>query len=190
MACAKRAEMAFRLPVSREQSLGDNGAEDRVSQYEVVIVQERYDVDPDLLTYLSSIGHRFSIVRPHLYDVINGVALRGYCAIARNQAFELAERDWVVFLCEGSDPDTAWLADLERDLVDAEAQGAAASVAANLQPEATRAHDIAYRRDVLQTLGGFAEDQASEGSEDFVAQLDLVASGFKIVQGSRCCTNE
>jgi len=78
-----------------------------VSEYEVVIVQERYDVDPDLLTYLSSIGHRFSIVRPHLYDLINGVALRSYCAIARNQAVELAERDWVVFLSDGSDPDVA-----------------------------------------------------------------------------------
>src|SRR5688572_14533056 len=86
--------------------------ESRVSEYEVVIVQERYDVDPDLLTYLSSIGHRFSIVRPHLYDLINGVALRSYCAIARNQAVELAERDWVVFLSDGSDPDVAWIGDL------------------------------------------------------------------------------
>jgi hypothetical protein len=161
-----------------------------VSEYEVVIVQERYDVDPDLLTYLSSIGHRFSIVRPHLYDLINGVALRSYCAIARNQAVELAERDWVVFLSDGSDPDVAWLADLERDLDDAEAQGAAASVAADLQPEASRAHDIAYRRDVLQAMGGFLEDRESEGYEDFVAQLELVANGFKVVQGHRCCSAE
>ena len=159
-----------------------------MSEYEVVIVQERYDVDPDLLTYLSSIGRRFSIVRPHLYDLINGVALNGYCAIARNQAVELAERDWVVFLSEGSDPDLAWLDELDRDLDDADVQGAAASVGANSQPEASRAHDVAYRRDVLQALGGFLEDQESEGSEDFVAQLDLVANGFKIAQGSRCCT--
>jgi hypothetical protein len=158
-----------------------------VSQYEVVIVQERYDVDPDLLSYLSSIGHRFSIVRPHLYDLINGVALRGYCAIARNQAVELAERDWVVFLSEGSDPDVRWLADLEHDLDMAEAAGAAASVAANSDPEATREHDIAYRRDVLEALGGFLEDRETEGREDFVAQLDLVANGFKVTQGPRCC---
>ena len=161
-----------------------------MSQYEVVIVQEQYDVDPDLLTYLSSIGHRFSIVRPHLYDLINGVAMPGYCAIARNQAVELAERDWVVFLCERSDPDVAWLDDLERDLDDAEAQGAAASVAGDSQPEASRVRDVAYRRDVLQTLGGFLEDLDTEGSEDFVAQLELVANGFKIVQGRRCCTHD
>jgi hypothetical protein len=158
-----------------------------LSQYEVVIVQERYDVDPDLLTYLSSIGHRFSIVRPHLYDLINGVALRGYCAIARNQAVEFAERDWVVFLSEGSDPDVAWLADLESDLDYAEEVGAAASVAADSLPDATRVHDIAYRRDVLEALGGFLEDRDTEGREDFVAQLELVATGFKITQGSRCC---
>jgi hypothetical protein len=161
-----------------------------VSEYEVVIVQERYDVDPDLLNYLSAIGHRFSIVRPHLYDLINGVTLRSYCAIARNQAVELAERDWVVFLCEGSDPDLNWLGDLERDLDDAEAQGAAASVAADSRPEANRAHDVAYRRDVLQALGGFFEDRETEGHEDFVAQLELVANGFKVVQGNRASTSE
>ena len=161
-----------------------------MSEYEVVIVQERYDVDPNLLTYLSSMGQRFSIVRPHLYDLINGVALRSYCAIARNQAVELAERDWVVFLCEGCDPDVAWLSDLERDLDEAEAQGAAASVSADSQPEASRANDVAYRRDVLQALGGFVEDRESEGSEDFVAQLELVASGFKIVQGHRRSATE
>lgn len=158
-----------------------------MSQYEVVIVQERYDVDPELLSYLSSIGHRFSIVRPHLYDLINGVALRGYCAIARNQAVEFAEHDWVVFLSEGSDPNVRWLADLERDLDVAEATGAAASVAANSEPDATRVHDIAYRRDVLEALGGFLEDHETEGREDFVAQLELVANGFKIAQGARCC---
>lgn len=158
-----------------------------MSQYEVVIVQERYDVDPDLLTYLSSSGRRFSIVRPHLYDLINGVALCGYCAIARNQAVEFAERDWVVFLSEGFDPDVAWLADLERDLDDAEAAGAAASVPADSQPEATRVHDIAYRRDVLEALGGFLEDRETEGREDFVAQLELVATGFKVLKGSRMC---
>ncbi|MEO8693937.1 MAG: glycosyltransferase family A protein [Acidimicrobiales bacterium] len=156
-----------------------------MSEYEVIIVQERYDVDPDLLSYLSSIGHRFSIVRPHLYDLINGVALRSYCAIARNQAVELAEREWVVFLSDGSDPDTDWLSDLERDLDDAEANCAAASVAANSDPEASRVGDVAYRRDVLQAVGGFLEDQDSEGCEDFVAQLELVANGYKIVQGSR-----
>lgn len=161
-----------------------------MSEYEVVIVQERYDVDPDLLTYLSSIGHRFSIVRPHLYDLINGVALRSYCAIARNQAVQLAERDWVVFLSDGSDPDLAWLDDLERDLDDAEARGAAASVSANADPEASRVSDVAYRRDVLQALGGFIEDRESEGCEDFVAQLELVANGFKIVQGSRYCASD
>jgi hypothetical protein len=164
--------------------------EDLVSEYEVVIVQERYDVDPDLLTYLSSIGHRFSIVRPHLYDLINGVALRSYCAIARNQAVELAERDWVVFLSEGSDPDLAWLDDLERDLDNAEAQGAAASVAADADPGASRVPDVAYRRDVLRALGGFVEDRESDGSEDFVAQLALVANGFKVVQGSRYCATD
>lgn len=161
-----------------------------MSEYEVVIVQEGYEVDPDRLTYLSSIGHRFSIVRPHLYDLINGVALRSYCAIARNQAVELAERDWVVFLSDGSDPDASWLDDLERDLDDAEAQGAAASVAASAHPEASRACDVAYRRDVLRALGGFVEDHETEGSEDFVAQLELVANGFKIVQGRRRCTGE
>jgi hypothetical protein len=156
-----------------------------MSQYEVVIVQESYDVDPDLLSYLSTIGHRFSIVRPHLYDLINGVALHGYCAIARNQAVEFAEHDWVVFLGDGSEPDVRWLADLESDLDTAEATGAAASVAANSDPEATRVHDIAYRRDVLEALGGFVEDSETEGREDFVAQLDLVANGFKIAQGLR-----
>jgi hypothetical protein len=159
-----------------------------VSQYEVVIVQERYDVDPELLSYLSSIGHRFSIVRPHLYDVMNGVSLRGYCAIARNQAVEFAEHDWVVFLSDGSDPGVRWLDDLERDLDVAEATGAAASISADSDPEATRVHDIAYRRDVLEALGGFVEDRESEGREDFVAQLELVANGFKITQGERCCT--
>jgi hypothetical protein len=84
----------------------------------------------------------------------------------------------------------AWLDDLERDLDNAEAQGAAASVAANADPEASRVRDVAYRRDVLRAMGGFFEDRESEGCEDFVAQLELVANGYKIVQGSRYCATD
>ena len=161
--------------------------ENEVSNYEVVIVQERYDIDPDVLAHLSSDGRRLSIVRPHVYDVINRVALNGYCAIARNQATELGEGDWVVFLSDGSDPAESWFVDLERDLEDAETRGAAVTVAADVLPEALRVRDIAYRRDVLSALGGFSEDDEDDGTEDFLAELELVAAGFSIAQGTRCC---
>jgi len=54
-------------------------------------------------------------------------------------------------------------------------------------PEATRADDVAYRLDVLGALGGFDEAEQCEGQEDFLAQLDLVANGFVVVQGCRSC---
>ena len=158
-----------------------------MSSYEVVIVQERYDIDPDVLGGLSSDGRRLSIVRPHVYDVINRVALNGYCAIARNQATELGEGEWVIFLSDGSDPDESWFIDLERDLEDAEARGAAVTIAADVRPEAMRVRDIAYRRDVLAALGGFSEDDQDDGTEDFLAELELIAAGFTIAQGARCC---
>ena len=158
-----------------------------MAQYEVIIVQERYDFDTDRLENLSSSGRRFSVVRPHMYDLINGVTQHGYCAIARNHAIKFAQGDWVVFLSEASDPDEPWFADLERDLDEASRVGAAVSVSANSAPESTRAPDIAYRLDVLGALGGFEESEASEGYEDFLAELDLLANGFVVVSGSRCC---
>jgi hypothetical protein len=158
-----------------------------VAHYEVIIVQERFDFDAERLESLSSLGRRFSVVRPHLYDLINGVAHSGYCAIARNHAIKFAHGDWVVFLSETSEPDDSWFADLERDLDEAARVGAAVSVAAGTLPDATRADDVAYRLDVLGALGGFAEAEQLEGHEDFIAQLDLVANGFVVVQGSRCC---
>jgi len=158
-----------------------------VAQYEVVIVQERFDFDADRLQNLSSLGRRFSVVRPHMYDLINGVTHTGYCAIARNHAIKFAQGDWVVFLSEKSDPDDAWFADLERDLDDASRTGAAVSISTSATPEATRADDVAYRLDVLGALGGFDEAEQCEGQEDFLAQLDLVANGFVVVQGCRSC---
>jgi hypothetical protein len=158
-----------------------------VAQYEVIIVQERFDFDAERLQNLSSLGRRFSVVRPHMYDLINGVTHSGYCAIARNHAIKFAHGDWVVFLAEASDPDDAWFADLERDLDEASRVGAAVSVSGNTLPEASRAGDVAYRLDILGALGGFEEADESEGHEDFLAQLDLVASGFMVVKGSRSC---
>ena len=158
-----------------------------MANYEVVIVQERYDIDPDVLAHLSSDGRRLSIVRPHVYDIINHITIRGYCAIARNQATDLGDGDWVVFLSDGSDPDRSWFDDLERDLDEAEMHGAAATVSADVRPEATRVRDIAYRRDVLCALGGFSAADEDEGSEDFLAELELVAAGFTIARGERCC---
>ena len=73
-----------------------------MANFEVVIVQEHYDVNLDVLAHLTSEGYRLSIVRPRFYDLINRVALRGYCAIARNQATELGEGDWVIFLADGA----------------------------------------------------------------------------------------
>ncbi|TML08899.1 MAG: glycosyltransferase family 2 protein [Actinobacteria bacterium] len=158
-----------------------------MANFEVVIVQEHYDVNLDVLAHLTSEGYRLSIVRPRFYDLINRVALRGYCAIARNEATALGEGDWVIFLADRSDPDAMWFADLERDLDEAETRGAVVSVAGDAQPDATRVRDIAYRRDVLHAFGGFADDEDSEGSEDFLAELELVAAGFAIAQGTRCC---
>jgi hypothetical protein len=122
-----------------------------------------------------------------MYDLINGVMQHGYCAIARNHAIKFAQGDWVVFLSEAADPDEEWFADLDRDLDEASRIGAAVSVSANSAPESTRASDIAYRLDVLGALGGFAEAEDSEGYEDFLAELDLLANGFVVVSGSRCC---
>ncbi len=157
--------------------------------YELVIIQDVFEVDPLRFDYLSAFGRRFSIVRPHLDEVIDGSVDASYCAVARNEATKFAQEDWVVFLAEGSEPDRQWFDDLERDLEEADRLGAAASVAGDVDTGVTRASDIAYRRDVLSALGGFDENTETAGSEDFSFGLQLVVSGSHIVQGSRSCTS-
>lgn len=162
--------------------LGDSGSG---HDYEVVIIQYEWEVDQDFVLQLMLTGRSFTLVRPFAEELVEGQPAPGYTAMARNQASAAASARWVVFVSEGTVPDLGWLATLESDLALADEQDAPISVGDEPEGSIGRHGDIAYRRDVLDKLGGFDERAECDGQEDLLIELRGATEGVVGLRGRR-----
>ncbi|MGW0160114.1 HAD-IIIA family hydrolase [Mycobacterium sp. NPDC003323] len=129
-------------------------------------------------------------------------------AAARNTGWRATTTRWVCFLDDDVIPDRNWSAAVADDLRAAEESGAAASQALIRVPvpldrrvsdderRTTRLSgarwitaDMAYRRDVLVTVGGFDERFPRAYREDSDLALRVVEAGHHIVIGTRVTTH-
>ncbi|MCC3761863.1 HAD-IIIA family hydrolase [Glycomyces sp. TRM65418] len=124
-------------------------------------------------------------------------------AAARNLGWRAADTEWIAFLDDDVIPGTGWFADLARDLdlvggedggsqgrievpppedhapTDAERRTAALADARWITA------DMAYRRDVLQAVGGFDDRFTRAFREDSDLALRVVDAGWRIAEGTR-----
>jgi histidinol-phosphate phosphatase family protein len=124
-------------------------------------------------------------------------------AAARNLGWRRASAEWVAFLDDDVIPSETWLADLARDL-----DGLGPEVAASqgrvrvpmpsgrrptdwernvrgLETARWATADMAYRRSVLDEVGGFDERFPRAYREDADLGLRVVRAGYQIVSGRR-----
>jgi len=124
-------------------------------------------------------------------------------AAARNLGWRRTAAEWVAFLDDDVVPGPTWLADLARDL-----EGLGAEVAASqgrvrvplppgrrptdwernvrgLETARWATADMAYRRSVLEEVGGFDERFPRAYREDADLGLRVVRAGHRIVAGRR-----
>lgn len=124
-------------------------------------------------------------------------------AAARNLGWRRATAEWVAFLDDDVVPGPSWLADLARDLEGLEAEVAASQGRVRVPMPAGRrptdwernvrgletarwaTADMAYRRSVLQEVGGFDERFPRAYREDADLGLRVVRAGYRIVSGRR-----
>ena len=124
-------------------------------------------------------------------------------AAARNLGWRRATAEWVAFLDDDVVPGPSWLADLAHDLEGLEAEVAASQGRVRVPMPAGRrptdwernvrgletarwaTADMAYRRSVLEEVGGFDERFPRAYREDADLGLRVVRSGYRIVAGRR-----
>jgi histidinol-phosphate phosphatase family protein len=128
-------------------------------------------------------------------------------AAARNLGWRRATAEWVAFLDDDVEPSATWLADLAADL-----EGLGSDVAATqgrivvpmpagrrptdwernvrgLETARWATGDMAYRREVLERVGGFDERFPRAYREDADLGLRVVGAGYRIVGGRRVASH-
>lgn len=129
-------------------------------------------------------------------------------AAARNTGWRAADADWICFLDDDVVPQPDWFAAVAEDLAKAEVETAAGSQALIEVPRAGGRKatdderrtqrladarwitaDMAFRRDVLVTVGGFDERFPRAYREDSDIALRITHGGNTIVRGARRCTH-
>jgi histidinol-phosphate phosphatase family protein len=124
-------------------------------------------------------------------------------AAARNLGWRRASAEWVAFLDDDVVPGPSWLGDLARDLEGLEPEVAATQGRVRVPMPARRrptdwernvrgletarwaTADMAYRRSVLEEVGGFDERFPRAYREDADLGLRVVEAGCRIVVGDR-----
>jgi histidinol-phosphate phosphatase family protein len=124
-------------------------------------------------------------------------------AAARNRGWRLAAAPWVAFLDDDVEPGPAWLAELEADLAGLPPEVAASQGRLRvplpagrrptdwernvhaLETAAWATADMAYRRSVLASVGGFDERFPRAYREDADLALRVVRAGHRIERGRR-----
>ena len=160
---------------------------------ELVVVDDRPSADKPLL---ASIDERRLAVRV----VFSGG--RGPAA-ARNVGWRSTSSPWVVFLDDDVVPTAQWRSDLAADLADLPWQVAGSQGrlhvplptgrrptdwernTAGLMTARWATADLAYRREVLEEVGGFDERFPRAFREDADLGLRVGEAGYLIVQGGR-----
>ncbi|MCU1429290.1 MAG: HAD-superfamily hydrolase subfamily [Actinomycetia bacterium] len=158
----------------------------------LIVVDDRVSPTTPLLTFES--------MRPDVVVLRSGG--RGPAA-ARNAGAAIATAPWVVFLDDDVAPTATWASDLERDLdgVSPEVGGVQGRIVvplpatrrptdwernvAGLERAQWATADMAYRREMLQTVGGFDERFPRAYREDADVGLRFVAGGARITRGKR-----
>jgi HAD superfamily hydrolase (TIGR01662 family) len=125
-------------------------------------------------------------------------------AAARNAGWKMSRAEWVVFLDDDVCPAGDWLEQLDIDLAGinlpvAASQGQLRVPLPNGRPPTDWERnvaglegaqwitaDMAYRRSVLEELGGFDERFKRAFREDAELALRVTEAGYRIVDGSRC----
>jgi histidinol-phosphate phosphatase family protein len=124
-------------------------------------------------------------------------------AAARNRGWRLAAAPWVAFLDDDVEPGPAWLAELEADLagLPPEVAGSQGRLRVPLpagrrptdwernvhalEAAAWATADMAYRRSVLASVGGFDERFPRAYREDADLALRVLQAGHRIERGRR-----
>jgi histidinol-phosphate phosphatase family protein len=164
----------------------------------VVLVWDRRDQGPlPLLAWPPSLAARVTVLR----------GPSGGPAAARNAGWRAATASWVAFLDDDVVPGPTWAADLADDLagLPPEVAGSQGVLRVPLPDwrrptdwernvhglEGARwiTADLAYRRSVLDELGGFDERFPRAYREDADLGLRVVRAGYQIVAGRRTATH-
>jgi hypothetical protein len=165
----------------------------------VVLVDDRLDRQPPLLPGgpLAAFGGRV--------EVVPGPAAGP--AAARNAGWRAATMPWVAFLDDDVVPGPDWAAELATDLGGLPPEVAGSQGALRVPLPAGRrptdwernvhglegarwvTADLAYRRPVLEELGGFDERFRRAYREDADLALRVVRAGYRIVWGRRASTH-
>jgi histidinol-phosphate phosphatase family protein len=173
------------------------GASDGVRPDEIVLVDDRREATDELVPDAIA-GWPGEIVR------VQRSGGRGP-AVARNVGWRAVTADWVVFLDDDVQVTESWLRDLRTDLAECEADARIAGTQARLQvplPDDRRptdwergtagleraawiTADMAFRRDVLDLVGGFDERFPRAFREDADIALRIQDAGFRIDTGRR-----
>lgn len=142
---------------------------------EVVVVDDREGIDPPL---------RFDSPLPVRVVRSGGVGK----SVARNVGMRAASAEWVVVLDEDQTVGTAWFEELVSDLAHAgRAVAGVAAVVVAASPETVRlGADVAYRRLVALSLGGFpGRFPRGTGHDDVELALRMARAGWTVTSGRR-----
>jgi HAD superfamily hydrolase (TIGR01662 family) len=128
-------------------------------------------------------------------------------AAARNAGWRTVRAEWVTFLDDDVVPGLDWEHRVAADLRDLPAEVGASQGRIEVPPPAGRrptdaergtaslatarwiTADMAYRRAALERVGGFDERFRRAYREDADLALRVLAAGWRIVTGQRCCSH-
>lgn len=156
------------------------------TDFELIVLQQHDTAPTGVMRELASFGSGFTLVQLNEPSVSDPTVDVVFTALARNQAAERTQADWVVFLDAQVELHGEWLERLRADLVDADAVSAAISVADDGSIwDIGRRADIAYRHDFLMEAGGFPVGADLAGQEDLMLGLRCLREGRPLLRGAR-----
>lgn len=156
------------------------------TEFELVVLQQHEATPTGVMRELASFGSGFTLVQLNEPASDDQAIDLVFTALARNQATQRTDAEWVVFLDSGVALHGRWLEQLRADLHEADAISSPISVADDGSIwDAGRRADIAYRRDFLVACGGFPIGADVAGQEDLLLGLQCLVENRPILRGRR-----